>query len=432
MSSQDSFVPDPIPTLLLAMQKIWHYRPERSLDNLLHLIGSKSYRFLDAIATLCTFTPECDAAAAMMGSEKDRGQLCISVRPAASPELQVLVQKLLPLVQSLPNTPSTLLDVSKAGFDISKMLKSLDTATPDHQIIIAVFRACYPKFCASVTAKGGCPDLLAALPKHGQTGFRGELKTLSAKLDYLLNAASRDVDGFSDAELLRLYYTADDVLVSTMRMRARLPTIVSSAMKKLEILPRAVRYILGGARKEWGLAEHLGNMQHSDIQWITSPAPQSFSASTDEDYIRDNIGTVAKDVEIYRPLGPLVEEAPQCFTGSAVLHPEAALLGYVCEHKVNMSGYIGSSPPICYPCYMLLCALNPRVADEDVVDVSKCSFCIPLPWCPPPMDSDVLKRFRDLLVEDYVTILGQERARYLQYQRDLVSSIPASNHVFFF
>ena len=179
MSSQGSdFVPDPISTLLLAMQRIWYDRPQRSLEHLLHLIGSTSYHFLDALATLCASTPNCAAAATVMGSEDDRSRLYISAQPTASPELQALVHKLLDLVQSLPNTPSTVLDVPKNGFDVER-LKSLqlDVATPDHQVVIAVFRACYTKFGESVTGEGGCRDLLTALPKPSgkRVRSRGEL-----------------------------------------------------------------------------------------------------------------------------------------------------------------------------------------------------------------------------------------------------------------
>ena len=185
-------------------------------------------------------------------------------------------------------------------------------------------------------------------------------------------------------------------------------------MEKLDVLPRAIRHILAGARQERGVAERLGAIQHSDIQWITSPAPQSFKASTDKDYIRDKFDVETEGVVNYPPPKTLAKEAPQFFTGSAVVHPEAALLGYVCEHKVDMSGYIGSSEPTCYPCFMLLYALC-TLADEYSVSVGRCSFRIPLPWCPPPtMDSRVLEKFRDLLREDYATTFEQERLKALR------------------
>ncbi|KAM5538021.1 hypothetical protein V8D89_008218 [Ganoderma adspersum] len=287
----------------------------------------------------------------MVGSEEGCANLYISVRPAASPELQALVRELLPHVQSLPGTPSTVLDVSKGGFDVG-MLESLKPliTTPDYQLIIAVFRACHAKFRASVTGEGECWALLAALRKqaHSQPKFRGKLEKLSAKLDYLLKVTSGGIEQFSDVEVLGLYYTADDVLRSTKRMKEVLPTIVSSsAMKKLEVLPRAVRHILAGARKERELPHLLATILYSNIQWITSPAPQHFHASTYEDYIREQFGMVANDIVNYLPPKMLVEEAPRCFTGSAVMHPKAALLGYACEHKVDMSGYIGSSLLIC-------------------------------------------------------------------------------------
>lgn len=186
-------------------------------------------------------------------------------------------------------------------------------------------------------------------------------------------------------------------------------------MKKLEALPRAVRHILAGARKERELPHLLATIPYSDIQWIASPAPQPFRASTDEDYIREQFGMVADGIVNYPPPKTLVEEAPRCFTGSAVLHPEAALLGYAWERKVDMSGYIGCSSPICYPCFMLLRALNMRAGRRSAwVGVSQCSFCIPIPWCPPPMDSDVLQAFRDALREDYATAFQQERAKVLR------------------
>ena len=186
-------------------------------------------------------------------------------------------------------------------------------------------------------------------------------------------------------------------------------------MKKLEVLPKAVRHILAGARKEQELPHLLAKISYSDIRWITSSAPQHFRASTDEDYIREQFGTVANEIVNYPPPKTLVEEAPRCFTALAVMHPEAALLGYVCEHKVDMSGYMGSSPPICYPCVMLLHAFNVRAGWSHSVGVSQCSFRIPIPWCPPPMDSlDVLEYFRDSLREDYDTVYRNERASVLQ------------------
>ena len=433
MSSQDSFVPDPISTLLLAMQRIWYDRPQRSPEHLLHLIGSTSYHFLDALATLCAFTPDCAAAATVMGSEDDRSRLYISAQPTASPELQALVHKLLDLMQSLPNTPSTVLDVPRSGFNVEKLKSmSLDAATPDHQIIIAVFRACYAKFGESVTGEGGCRDILAALPKPSgkRARSRGEVEKLSVKLNYLLEMVSRDVESVRDDELLRLYYTADDISRSMKRMQTSSHPLgkprsstendrkaISSAMEKMDVLPRAVRHILAGARQERGVAEHLAAIQHSDIQWITSPAPQSFRASTDKDYIRSNFGVFAKGIVLYPPPKTLVREAPRCFTGSAVVHPEAALLGYVCEHKVNMSEYIGASEPTCYPCYMLLVALNMLAGDYSTVDVGRCSFLIPLPWCPPPtMDGCILEEFKELLRRDYATTFEQETAKALQFR----------------
>ena len=228
MSSQDSFVPDPISTLLLAMERIWYSCPQKSLQHLLHLIDSTSYRFLDALATLCTFAPQCDAAAAVVGSEEGCAHLYISATPAASPELHALVRGLLPRVQALPGTPSTVLDVSKRGFD-SRMLESLKplTATPDHQIVVTVFRACHAKFRASVTGEGGCRALLAALRKQAKSEpkSRGELEGLSAKLDCLLRMTSRDAERFSDAEVLGLYYTAHDVLRCMEGMKTALPPI---------------------------------------------------------------------------------------------------------------------------------------------------------------------------------------------------------------
>ena len=238
------------------------------------------------------------------------------------------------------------------------------------------------------------------------------------------------MESIKDDEILRLYYTADDILRSTKRMQTYLHLpgkplssieddrdTISPAMEKLDVLPRAVRHILAGARQEQGVAEHLAAIQHSDIQWITPPAPQSFRASTDKDYIHNNFDGETEGVVLYPPPKTLVKEAPWCFVGSAVVHPEAALLGYVCEHKVNMSEYIGASEPTCYPCYMLLVALNTLAGEypADPVDVGRCSFLIPLPWCPPPtMDGRVLEEFRDLLREDYATTSEQEMLKALR------------------
>ena len=432
MSSQDTFVPDPISTLLLAMQRIWYDRPQRSLEHLLHLIGSTSYHFLDALATLCAFTPDCSAAATVMGSEDDRIRLYISAQPTAPPELQALAQKLLDLMQPYASKSSTVLD-RKGGFGIETLKSmSLDTTTPDHQVIIAVFRACHTKFGESITGEGGCRDLLAALQKPSKQAWsRGELETLSAKINHLLEMVSRDIKSTLDDELLRLYYAADDILQSTKHIpQTNLHAVgkplssiendrdaISSAVEKLDVLPRAVRHLLAGARQEQGVSEHLAAIQHSDIQWITPPAPQSFRASTDKDYIRNNFSVETEGVVLYPPPKTLVKEAPRCFTGSAVVHPEATLLGYVCEHKVNMLEYIGASEPTCYPCYMLLVALNTLVGEypADPVDVGRCSFRIPLPWCPPPtMDGRVLEEFRDLLREDYATTSEQEMLKALR------------------
>ena len=220
--------PDPIPTLLLAMERIWYSSPQKSLQHLLNLIKSTTYRFLDALATLCTFAPLCDAAAVVVGSEQGCAHLYISAQPAISPELQTLIRELLPHVQSLPGTPLTMLDVSKGGFNVG-MLQTLKplTTTPDHQIIIAVFRACHAKFRESVAGEGGCRALLSALRKQAknQPKSRGELETLSAKLDYLLKATSRDAKKLSDVDVLSVYYTADDVLRSMERMKTVLPPI---------------------------------------------------------------------------------------------------------------------------------------------------------------------------------------------------------------
>ncbi|KAI1795144.1 hypothetical protein LXA43DRAFT_66191 [Ganoderma leucocontextum] len=351
MSTPGSLAPDPISTLLVAMESIWRDSPQKPLEHVSHVIGSRFYGFLDALATLCAFAPQCDAAAAVMGCERNDGRLYISVKPVASPELRVLVQELLDLVKSLPDTtPSTVLGVSE-GFDV-ETFKSLDMATPDHQIIISIYRACHAKFRVCATR---CRALLTDLPKRGQRGFRDEWDTLSEKLNYLLDVASRDVDEVSDAEFLGLYYTVDDVLRSTMPMRKVLPSIVYSAMQRLEPLPRAVRTILAMARKERRVARHW------DVCWIDSSATQTFRASVDEDYIRTNFGVVA-DKSIVWPPPETLEKDPeptsQCVTGLAVVHPEAALLDYVWQHKVNVSGHIGVSPPTCYPCFMLLWAFN--------------------------------------------------------------------------
>ncbi len=98
-------------------------------------------------------------------------------------------------------------------------------ATADHQVIITVYRACHAKFCASVTGEGGCRPLLEALPKRGETGFQDEWETLSAKLDYLLNGTSRDVEELSDADYVGLHYAAEYVLKFTLRQREVLPSV---------------------------------------------------------------------------------------------------------------------------------------------------------------------------------------------------------------
>ncbi len=128
---------------------------------------------------------------------------------------------------------------------------------------------------------------------------------------------------------------------------------VYSAMKRLEPFPLAVRTILTTAREEEGAARQW------DVHWIASSATHNFRASVDEDYIRDKFGVVREELFVWPFPKTLVEDsASQCATGVAHIHPEAALIGYLRQRKVDVSEYIGASSPTCYPCVMLLYSFN--------------------------------------------------------------------------
>ncbi|PIL24478.1 hypothetical protein GSI_14232 [Ganoderma sinense ZZ0214-1] len=330
------------------------------------------------------------------GLQEGSGRLYISVQPAASPELQALVRELWPLVQSIsrPGTPSAVLDVLKGGFDIGMLESESMQSLPISPL-------------SAVHLTPTLFNLLAALSTPREQGksqprFRDELKALPAKLDYLLKAASKDVGQFSDVELLGLYYTVDEAHEGRFTQH------------------RFFRH-----EKARGPSEGRQTHPHRSKERALLQPLAGVPSSSSNIQLRDQFGRAAHEIVIRLPPEELVEdpETPRCFTGSAVVHPdsEAALLGYACdsEHKVDMWGYVGASSPTCYPCFMLLYALAVGLGASGrsrySVGVSQCSFCIPLPWCPPPgMDGDALQKFGNVLTEDYLTTVRQENAKMVE------------------
>ena len=101
-------------------------------------------------------------------------------------------------------------------------------------------------------------------------------------------------------------------------------------MKRLEPFLLAVRTILATARNEKGVARQW------DVHWIPSSTTRDFRASVDEHHVRNSFGVVTDEIFVYPPPKTLARDsASQCVTGVvAHIHPEAALLGYLRQHKV--------------------------------------------------------------------------------------------------
>ncbi|KAM5545281.1 hypothetical protein V8D89_001392 [Ganoderma adspersum] len=378
MSTQDTLTPEIISSILLASDRMRWCVPEKVLPHLRNPPPPNDYGFLDALATLCSFVPHCESAAAVIELGAECNDLYIATSPSVQviPSLREVVPTWIRLVQRLPATMS--------GADPELKDSPSNTtplAVPVQDFIVEVYRMCHGNLLGSVQLHDEAKDLSCLSGASDEElkvlGFDVDQRhSLLECLNVLIDMAGTGLAASSVDEFARLHRAARTVAkfkrcfceVECLRLADRLSAAVdfiivfaTSKRNQPQVLKlvqdvdwvdaaSSTRDVIATINTEELFQLVSGGQleppREDRVSWMTSGPPLELPDS-------DWLAPPPKDMSF-------VEGSPDHLKGAGVMHCESALIQYVLDNVDNLSvdPYIGASHPSCYACVMLVRACN--------------------------------------------------------------------------
>ena len=197
--------PDIISSILLAAWQINGPKPERALRHLVNPTPPKDYRYLDTIATLCSFVPQCEYASAAIELGVDSNHLYIATSPTAPPTLRKAMPAWIRQMQAIK---SANINSEPAG--------SSDNNEPVRSFIADVYRICYQKLLNSLRDYSA-EDLLeeVSVSSDDDLAFLGprvdERPSFVEGMTALNNMKEQNIAASSVEEILKLHGAARSI-----------------------------------------------------------------------------------------------------------------------------------------------------------------------------------------------------------------------------
>ncbi|PIL26760.1 hypothetical protein GSI_11175 [Ganoderma sinense ZZ0214-1] len=386
--------PDIVSSILLAMWQMHVSCPEKVLPHLVNPPPPNDYRFLDALATLCSFVPECERASAAIELGTDFSHLYIATRPPTSATLREAMPAWIRLMQQMADIDIMSSSSVKGRID-PKPGGSSEDPGPIENFIAGVCRVCYAKLLDSVI-DDDADDLLQELSDASEArmeDFRlkaSERPTLIEGLKVMVRMAEQHAASSSSItteEIMRLYAAARAVAKFKDRF------LDADYVVLAHRLSEAVDFIVAFATSQRSRRTFTFRLpQDVAISWIDPPAPREVTATTNT---REFMGDLSDDevaflkvpddfTELPKHMSS-VDGSPDHVKGTGATHCEAALLQHILDHDLTVDRYIGASHPVCYACLMLVRASN-RAFEKNFVVGRRCQWgTVDATWvCPGP------------------------------------------------
>ena len=206
MSTQDTTsTPDIISSILLAAWQINAPKPEWALRHLVNPTPSKDYRYLDAIATLCSFVPQCEYASAAIVLGVESNHLYIATSPTAPPTLW----------KTMPVWIRRMQAIKSANINLESASSS-DNNGPVGSFIADVYRICYQNLLDSFRIYSA-EDLLeeVSTSSDNNLAFLGlqvdERPSFVEGLTALTTVKEQNIAASSIEEILKLHVAARSI-----------------------------------------------------------------------------------------------------------------------------------------------------------------------------------------------------------------------------
>ncbi|KAM5545265.1 hypothetical protein V8D89_001376 [Ganoderma adspersum] len=379
-----TITPDIISSILLAAWQINTPKPERALRHLVNPTPPKDYRYLDAIAALCSLPPA----------------------PLPPPTLRKAMPAWISQMQAIKSS------ALKAHIN-SESAGSSDNNGPIGDFVADVYRICYEKLLESVRSYRA-EDLLEEVSGSSDDdlvflGLQVDERPLFVEgLTVLTGMEEQDIAVSSIEEILKLHGAARTV----GKFRDHFPGTEYFVLAYR--ISEAVDFIVTFATAQ---DSQRTLRLRQDVEWIDVPSPREFIATmntkefmgplldAEESLLRvpDDLTELPEDMS--KVLG---EGSPDHVQGTGIAHCESALLQYILDYHLSVTPYIGVSQPTCYACLMLLRAFN-RTFKAEFALGRRCAT-VDTAWLCPVMGAQLYGELVSSLQADLKVLCAKARA----------------------
>ncbi|KAI0712837.1 hypothetical protein C8T65DRAFT_829217 [Cerioporus squamosus] len=339
-----------------------------------HAPNTLQRKFLETIATLCSLHASCTSAAVALEVASERATLYIATGDTASQDLRRDVEAWIASMRDVAEDSGSDADDPSGSFSVEEHSETVLMAT--------MYRACYAKIRARIREDGRLVETLRKLsdqlpdelPVEGQS-VDDPLGRLCSNLELLVSCTEPETAEENDEIRLAAAciagWAADQALREDWKLCRKVDCIDTGAIQVIRescVLSTLVDTLVTIARCS-GISIALPLLWA--VEWVT-PLPSSAPVSSTCD--------------------PTSDTHP-----SSGAHPESILIRHVVDNALSVHPYIATSALPCYPCVMLLRAVNLAQSTGTESGTGRdfmlrgCDAGIVIPWSPPWVGSEDAK-----------------------------------------